>query len=139
VNAYGYGTVPAAQDGPRVVLPGKLPATDLAKVYCMQGGATQLLQTLMPGPGVQPHVPRVAAGQGTIVVSTSPSGPVLGALAVYEPSSSGWQLEASLAPRASVTVADVFGAPLVADGTSILADVAPSSGARYLVAYDRTG
>ncbi len=135
----GYGTVPAAQDGPRVVLPGKFPAPDLAKVYCMQGGAAKLLQTLLPGPGVQPDAPTVAAGQGTIVVSTSPSGPVLGVLAVYAPSSSGWQLEASLAPPASVTVADVFGAPLVTDGTSILADVAPSSGAPYLVAYDRTG
>jgi len=134
----GKGLDPAAQDGPRIVLPGEVFETGLAKVFCVQAGTAQLLQTLMPGPGVQPYIPRVAAGQGTIVVSTSPSGPVLGVVAVYAPTGSGWQLEASLAPPASVTLADAFGAPLVTDGSSILAEVVPTSGVSYLVAYDRT-
>ncbi len=120
-------------------MPAALPQTDLAKVFCVSAGAAQLLQTLNPGPGVQANAPRVAAAQGTFVVSTSPYGPVLGVLAVYTPGSSGWHLEASLGPPASVTVADGFGAPVVTDGSSILADVVRSSGDSYVVAYDRTG
>jgi len=112
VTVGNRGLDPLAQDGPRIVISGLW--TDLAEVFCVKAGAAHLLQKLMPGPGVVLYVvPRVAAGQGTIVVSTSPFGPVLGVLAVYAPSSAGWHLEASLAPPASVSVADVFGTPVV--------------------------